>query len=393
VQPVLTEPRVQHRPTRAELLQRAEALVPAFAERAIETEQLRRIPQATLNDLSEAGLLRVANPERFGGYGLDYDTVLEITAILGRGCGSTAWCYSVWSSHNWMLGMYPLQAQADYFGSSPDVLSSSSFRAAGRQLELKNGGYLLQGTWDFSSGADAAEWAMLGANHPELGPGLCVVPRSEYRIENDWFVSGLKGTGSKSIVIEDPTVVPTHRFLSYASMTAARTPGRELHDRASYRVSMYTILSYTLAWPMIGMADGAVQEFERRLAGRASRDGQTLADSASMQVLLAESATDVAAAYALGRQDVANLVNRGCRDEPLSQLEVARTRCNQAYVARLALRATNRLFEVSGAHSLFETSAIQRFHRDVNAASHQAALNWFANAEEYGRGRLAAIQR
>jgi Acyl-CoA dehydrogenase, N-terminal domain len=149
VQPVLTEPRVQHRPTRAELLQRAEALVPAFAERAIETEQLRRIPQATLNDLREAGLLRVANPERFGGYGLDYDTVLEITAILGRGCGSTAWCYSVWSSHNWMLGMYPLQVQADYFGSSPDVLSSSSFRAAGRQLELKNGGYLLQGTWDF----------------------------------------------------------------------------------------------------------------------------------------------------------------------------------------------------------------------------------------------------
>src|SRR5215207_7298448 len=147
---VLAQPPVEQRSIRAELLQRAEALVPLLADRAVETERLRRIPDATLKDLREAGLLRLANPERFGGFGLDYDTVLEVTAILGRGCGSTAWCYSVWSSHNWMLGMYPLEAQADYFGTSPDVLSSSSFRAAGRQLELADGGYLLQGTWDFS---------------------------------------------------------------------------------------------------------------------------------------------------------------------------------------------------------------------------------------------------
>jgi 3-hydroxy-9,10-secoandrosta-1,3,5(10)-triene-9,17-dione monooxygenase len=117
-----------------------------------------------------------------------------------------------------------------------------------------------------------------------------------------------------------------------------------------------------------------------------------LTDSASIQVLLAESATDVACAYALARQDLAEILERGRRQEPLSQLVLARTRSNQAYVARLALRATNRLFEVSGAHNLFETSAMQRFHRDVNAGSHQTALNWYANAEAYGRGRLAALQ-
>jgi alkylation response protein AidB-like acyl-CoA dehydrogenase len=85
------------------------------------------------------------------------------------------------------------------------------------------------------------------------------------------------------------------------------------------------------------------------------------------------------------------LIERGRREEPLSDLEIARARANQAHVARLAVRATNRLFEVSGAHGLFETAAIQRFHRDVNAGSHQTALNWYVSAEEYGRRRLATL--
>src|ERR671933_337573 len=107
---VLTPVPLRQRPGPDELLERAEALVQVLAERAGETERLRRIPDETVRDLCAAGLLRLPNPERYGGYGLDYDTVLEVTAVLGRGCGSTAWCYSVWSSHNWLVGMYPRQA-------------------------------------------------------------------------------------------------------------------------------------------------------------------------------------------------------------------------------------------------------------------------------------------
>jgi alkylation response protein AidB-like acyl-CoA dehydrogenase len=310
-------------------------------------------------------------------------------AVLGRGCGSTSWCYSVWASHNWIVGMYPMQAQEEYFASSPDVLSSSSFGPAGHYLEPADGGFRLAGRWSFSSGADAADWAMIAANHPEQGPGLCLVPRPEYRIDDNWFVSGLKGTGSKDLVIESPTLVPPHRFLAYASMVAGDTPGRHIHSRPTYRVSMYTVLSYTLVWPLIGMADGALRDFEQRLKSRTTIAGQSLAEAPSIQVLLAESAIDVECAYALARQDLIFLMDRGRRAEPLSDLEIARTRANQAYVAKLAVRATNRLFEVSGGHGLFEAVAIQRFHRDVNAGSHQGALTWHTNAEEYARRRLA----
>jgi 3-hydroxy-9,10-secoandrosta-1,3,5(10)-triene-9,17-dione monooxygenase len=48
----------------------------------------------------------------------------------------------------------------------------------------------------------------------------------------------------------------------------------------------------------------------------------------------------------------------------------------------------DRLFEVSGGHSLFDASPIQRAHRDVHAGSHQVALLWDTYAEQYGRVRL-----
>jgi 3-hydroxy-9,10-secoandrosta-1,3,5(10)-triene-9,17-dione monooxygenase len=377
--------------TRTQLLGRAEDLVPILAGRAQEAEGLRRIPDATVADLRDAGLIRIANPESFGGHGLDYDTVLEVVGVLGRACGSTAWCYSVWASHNWIVGMYPIQAQKEYFATSPDVLSSSAFAVANHDLEPADGGFRLAGRWSFSSGADASDWGMIGANHPEQGPGLCLIPPSDYRIDDNWFVSGLKGTGSEDLVIDPPALVPPHRFLSFARMVAADTPGRQIHDRATYRVSMFTVLSHTLVWPLIGMADGAVREFERQLVGRTNVMGQSVAESPSIQVLLAESAIDVACAYALARQDLAFAIERGRREEPLTDLEIARTRADQAYLARLAVRAANRLFEVSGGHGLFETSAIQRFHRDVNAGSHQAALTWHTTAEEYARRRLAVV--
>lgn len=79
---------------REDLVKKARELVPVLTQRATEAEQLRRIPDETVEDLRAAGLLRAATPPEFGGYeGADYDLSLEIAAELGRGCVSTAWCY------------------------------------------------------------------------------------------------------------------------------------------------------------------------------------------------------------------------------------------------------------------------------------------------------------
>jgi 3-hydroxy-9,10-secoandrosta-1,3,5(10)-triene-9,17-dione monooxygenase len=376
--------------SREELLSRAHDLVSVLAQRAPQTEQLRRIPDETVEDLTRLGLLRIANPSKFGGIGFDYDTVLEVGSILGRGCGSTAWCFQVWSSHNWLMGHWPLQGQQDYFADGPDVLSSSSFNPAGGKAEPVEGGYMLSGHWDFSSGADAAKFALLCAFLPDQGPALMIVPRSEYQIDDTWFVSGMRGTGSKDIVIDSPVFVPRHRALSYGAMASAQTPGRAEHDseRMLYRMPAWCVMPFTLCCPLIGIAEGAITAYEERMKARVMFSGERQVNLASAQIRLAEASAQVESARLMMRHDLAQLVEWGRTEYTPSLLDRARYRRDHAYIARLCVAATNTVFEAGGGHALYDASPLQRAHRDVHAGSHQIALLWDTCAELYGRVRV-----
>jgi 3-hydroxy-9,10-secoandrosta-1,3,5(10)-triene-9,17-dione monooxygenase len=367
--------------SRDEVLQRARALLPDLRARAGAAEELRQIPQATIDELKESGLIRVANPLRYGGYGNEADLYFEVAIEFGRACGSTAWCYSVWSSHNWMIGHWPEEAQNEYFAAGPDVLSSSAFAMLGT-LQPVDGGYKLSGRWDFSSGSDGATWAMLGVIGP-AGPRMVLVPRSDYEIIDTWFVSGLRGTGSKDIQVNE-AFIPAHRVTSI--LDQSNSPGYELHGRASYRLPIYSILPFTLCSPLVGMAQGALDEFIERLKGKTGR-GRT-AESVAIQLRIAESSAEIDAARLLVKTTTRELIERAEQGVLPDEMEQATARRNYGYVAKLCLQAVNRLFEASGGHALYDTQALQRFHRDVHAGAHQVALYWDAIGEGYGRAAL-----
>jgi 3-hydroxy-9,10-secoandrosta-1,3,5(10)-triene-9,17-dione monooxygenase len=368
--------------SREELLRRATDLLPSIRDRASEAETLRQIPPTTINDLKTAGLMRVPTPPRYGGYDIDVDLMFELAMQFGTACGSTGWCYAVWSIHNWMVGFWPEQAQDEYFSESGDVLSSSAFAPMGR-LEAVDGGHSLTGRWDFSSGCDAATWAVLGAMGQE-GPCMVLVPRSDYEIIDTWFVSGLRGTGSKDIAVND-AFVPGHRVGPMMG-GPPNSLAFELHGRSSYRLPPMTLLPFTLCSPLVGMAQGALDEFIERLKGKTG-PGRT-AESVALQMRIAESSAEIDAARLLVRNTTRELIDRAGRGEAPNELEQAATRRTYGYVARLCVQAVNRLFEASGGHALYDSQAMQRFHRDLHAGSHQVALYWDPIAEGYGRAAL-----
>src|SRR2546429_6450476 len=138
--------------SRDELLARARALVPVLAERATEAERRRQVPDETVADLWESGLLLAGRPERFGGHAVDFDALPEIAAILGEGCASTAWCYAIWVNHNWLLGLFGDVAQREVFDSAPAALAASAFDPTEGGIGRAEGdGYLLQGRWEFTT--------------------------------------------------------------------------------------------------------------------------------------------------------------------------------------------------------------------------------------------------
>ena len=97
--------------TSEELLRRATDMVPVLKSRAAHTEELRRIPDETVQDFLAAGLNRIEVPNRFGGLDVADGLVFRVGEELARGCASSSWCYSVWAANAYMAGFWPLQAQ------------------------------------------------------------------------------------------------------------------------------------------------------------------------------------------------------------------------------------------------------------------------------------------
>jgi 3-hydroxy-9,10-secoandrosta-1,3,5(10)-triene-9,17-dione monooxygenase len=369
-----------------ELVTRAEALLPAIAERALQTERDRRIPQESLDEIQAAGLNRILHPARFGGYGLDYDAFFEISWRLSSACGSTGWVYSVASVHHWQLGLSPEAAQEEYFAGG-DVWSSSAFNPRGAKVEPVDGGWKLAGRWQYSSGCLHADWALLGAFVPEFpAPVLLLVPRAQFRIEDTWHVSGLKGTGSNDIVIDDPVFVPAHRYVRLDGCDAAAVASQ---GRGSYGAPMPSLIPWSLVTPVIGMAQGMLNAYEQATRTRVSAfSGQEVAKMVGPQLRLSQAAAALDTARSVARANIREVIERGGRGEAFSDEDRVRLRRDHAYVANLCYDATMTIARAGGASSLFETNPIQRFMRDVHAGSMQLVANWDEQAESYGRVRM-----
>jgi 3-hydroxy-9,10-secoandrosta-1,3,5(10)-triene-9,17-dione monooxygenase len=147
------------------------------------------------------------------------------------------------------------------------------------------------------------------------------------------------------------------------------------------------LLGWDLVAPLLGMAQGMIDEFIARMTGT-SGPGRS-ADSPAIHLRLSQACAEVDAARALVRQDVREILDRAQSGQPYPALDRARYRRDKAYAVQLCLQAVNRLFDVSGGHALFDSEALQRFHRDAHAAAHRDTLTMDFAGQDFGRLALA----
>jgi 3-hydroxy-9,10-secoandrosta-1,3,5(10)-triene-9,17-dione monooxygenase len=337
-----------------------------------------------VKDLVSSSLIRIGNPLRYGGLDIGYDAVFDVGYELGRACGSTAWCYCLWTAHNWWIGHFPEQAQEEFFASGPDTLASSGLNPGMAQAEAVAGGLRVSGRWSFSSGCDAASWVILAVPSPN-GPLWALIPRPGYEILDTWFTSGMRGTGSKDIVVRE-TFVPQHRIMDPSRAGDGEWTGWELHRRLSYRLPFRCMTGWDLLVPLIGIAQGAVDAFTSHLQGT-SGPGRT-ADSPLIQVRLAEAAVEVDAAWELHKRCIGDMLGKAERAEEFTNLERARYRRDKSFAAKLCVQAVNRLFEASGGRAIFLTNPIQRAWRDVHAMRAHVGNNLEKAAVVFGRSEF-----
>jgi 3-hydroxy-9,10-secoandrosta-1,3,5(10)-triene-9,17-dione monooxygenase len=380
-------------PDFAELLQRAEALVPVLRERAGKAEELRRLPDETVEDLHRSGLFRILQPKRVGGSELPFRSIVELVSVISGGDGSTGWVLANLAAHHWLLGMWPKQAQDEIWGESPDNLIGSALIFPRGRAKPVPGGYRLSGRWPFSSGVDAATWSLIGAivHDEEAGanePRIFVLPASDFTIIDTWHVIGLAGTGSKDVAVED-VFVPEYRTVAVKDITGGPTPGSAINRSVLYQLPAVSLFAFCIAGVSLGIAQGAIEYFTQTTRTRTSYyTGRNLADFVTLQIHLGEAGAIVDAARAIMLADCQE-ATRIIEEGNVPSLEHrARYRRDGAYAATLCTKAVDVLFQATGGGAIYARNPLQRAFRDVHAANAHYVLNWDINGAMYGRVAL-----
>lgn len=377
-------------PDFAELLARAEALVPVLRERAGRTEELRQLPDDTIDDLHRSGLFRILQPKRVGGSELPFRSIVELVSMIGKGDGSTAWVLANLAAHHWLLGMWPKEAQDEIWGDSPDNLIGSALIFPRGRARPVDGGYRVTGRWPFSSGVDPAAWNLVGAivHDEERGvsqPRIFLLPAKDYTIIDTWHVIGLAGTGSKDIAADD-VFVPEYRSVAVQEITGGPNPGSEVNPSVLYQLPAVSLFAFCIAGVSLGIAQGAIEYFAETTRTRTSYyTGRNLADFVTLQIHLAEATAITHSARAVMLLDC-DEATRIVADGKVPSLEQrARYRRDGAYAATLCTRAVDVLFHAAGGGAIYARNPLQRAFRDVHAANAHYVLNWDINGAMYGR--------
>ncbi|MBL6957374.1 MAG: acyl-CoA dehydrogenase [Rhodospirillales bacterium] len=377
---------------RQEMIRRAWDLVPAIADRAAETENLRQLHPDTVRDFHETGLWKIVQPARIGGGEFDYGLIVEITDIVGRGCGSTGWLFSNLSSHHWMMAQWPEQAQNVVWSDNPDTLIATSLIYPAGKLTPVDGGYELTGRWPFCSGIDICDWIMVGAlvqtddGPPE--PRMVVVAKSDLELIDTWQVSGLAGTGSKDTACEK-LFIPDHMTLGAREVRGDPTPGAAVNPSPLYRMPVLALFSHLISGPILGMAaglnDSALDFFKARVS---AYNASKVADHTTVHLKLAKAGVMIDSARLLLKDNCREAAEFAWAGTMPPDEAKMRWRRDSAYAAQLCGKAGSMLFHACGGSGIYDKSPLQRQLRDLNAGMVHIGVSFDVNGVGYGRVAL-----
>lgn len=367
----------------------ARAILPRLAATTDKSERARRLDDAAAAALRESGLSRVLTPKEFGGFELSPSAHIWACAELGQVCSSASWVLMVCVAHDYIIGRFPEECQREVYEGDADNLLAGSLQPQGT-IERVPGGWRLNGRWQFGSGCDHSPWFIVGAKmiDPAADDYLIyhlVIPRAKVQIDDTWHTLGMRGTGSKDLVVQN-AIVPEHRSVP----TFPTFMGLSPHAKGpTYRLPVYAGLASMMCGSVLGIAERGFKAFVEKTLTRKSAYGVSKAESSGMQRRIAESGAEIAQARRLlddicQRFDVAMVADQ----TPMSDRERMQFRWDAAYIAELSRRAIERIYASAGAHGLYEGHPVLQAYRDVVTACHHAVVDFDTVSEMQGRVTL-----
>ncbi|MHA3023004.1 acyl-CoA dehydrogenase family protein [Mycobacterium sp. BMJ-28] len=359
--------------------------VAALADRAEEAETLRRLPDATVEDLLASGFTDLLVPARHGGRQAPFPALLDPVRRLAHGCTSSAWTIGFFTLHNWMLALFGEQAQEEAFGSRP-FLAPAPLAPTGRGLPA-DGGIRLTGRWSWATGVMHGNWIIVAAlcgPDDALYPALALLPIGEVAVEDVWHTDGMRATGSNDAVITD-AFVPEHRLVKVTDIYAGTAPGAGLHDASTYRWPMVPALALLAAMPALGSAERVTEIYADRLAERVlPYEGVMQKDKPIAQAHLAGAQVRLRAARGLLADTVGEIESLVTAGDAVEKPVRAQARLAAAHIVAESRAVIAELLGAGGASIHFLSSPLQRFKRDVDVLAGHVVFDYDTSRELAG---------
>lgn len=358
--------------TTLDALTAARELAPKLSARAQEAEQLKTLPADLVEEARRAGLFRLALPRALGGLELAPAKLVEVVEELARADGSAGWTIMIGNGSAFLAWLDPAVA-AELTGGRDDLIAGGVFAPFGKLTPDGAGKFGLNGRWSFCSGSPHSDLFFSGAHvfdgdRPRMRPGrgpdwrLAVVPASEVKVIDNWDVSGLRGTGSHDVVVDDAMVREEHTISPFFE------PAR--HDGPLWRLPFFTFLGTLMAGFPLGVARRALDEFTTT-APRRFRPGSAtpIAEEDDIQIALARAEGRVQAARAFVFDAIGELWETAQAGDVPGVKQRGRFLLAGQQAMRASVGAVNTAFAFAGASAIHADHPMQRCFRDIHAAS------------------------
>lgn len=366
-----------------------------FRASSDQLEAQRRMPDALARDMASAGMFRLLVPKCYQGLEVHPQEFFDAIATTAEADGAIGWCQMIGTTTGMMSASLPELWSQTMYGDHPDTITTGVTAPIGKAVR-EGGNLRVSGRWPFGSGSQVSDWIcggclIQGEDGPELNDAgapkalLVFFPAAEVTIHEDsWRTSGLRGTGSNDIEVNN-LLVPEGRWVELG--------GRPQIDTPLYRFPTLGLLALGVSAVSIGIARHAISAFVELATGKVpTGSGRTLAERAAAQKDLAQADALVQSAAALTQVAINTSWEVASRGDRLSTENKAQLRLAASNNAWAAAKAVDLVYHAAGGSAIYETSPLQRCFRDVHVAT-QHIMVAQPTYEVIGRVRLGLPAR
>ncbi|HLX36657.1 MAG TPA: acyl-CoA dehydrogenase family protein [Candidatus Binataceae bacterium] len=360
------------------LLAAVRELAPKIAARSSEIETVRRIPPDLLAELVAAGIFRMLTPKSHGGLEIDFPTSMEVIETIAEADGATGWSVMIGSESPQLLALLPRHRLDALYADGPDLIIGGGFAPRGT-AEMRGDQYIVNGRWAFASGCQHCKWLIgncvvteNGKPRPGPFPGTTeiramLMPPEAVKIIDTWSVSGLRGTGSHDIAVENVRVPADDSldiFFGHASI-----PGPLYAAHLAYFVLHIAVVATGIARRAVGEVVALASTSKKRLYA-----GTSMAESALFQYRVGHAETTLRALRALLVEETNAVWTNAVAGNSLIPNDQIRVMGTAAWVAHTAAGLVDACYTAGGGSALYASSPLQRCLRDIHTLTQHAAV-------------------